>query len=122
MSRWQKNLSTLLIAIITLSSTIFLSNLALATKSYAGTKINNFDPNNMIDFKFSELDNSVVYLAYQNSVNFSAFFGWHSYEYLPNGLFINSVSYKASWHSGPVLLYNWSYNDPANLNDDDPAQ
>jgi len=33
---------------------------------------------------------------------------------------LTQVSYKASWQKTPVIIYSWSYNNPANLNDDEP--
>ncbi len=119
MNRWQKNLSILLIAVLTLSAVTSLSPVALAAQlnpTYAGTK-NNGD---QLEIKFSEHNNTAVYLANQNSVNFSVGHDKYNFDYMSLGFFIYSVSYKASWLSGPVNVYNWSYNDPANLKDDDP--
>ncbi len=118
MNRRQKNLPILLIAIITLASIAAYSQLATAAinPTYAGTK-NNGD---QLDINFSQSNNSVVYLADQNWVNFSVGLGRYTFDYMKLGTFIYSVSYKASWLSTPVAVYNWSYHDPASLTDDDP--
>lgn len=118
MNRWQKNLPILLIAILTLASIASYSQVVMAAinPTYAGIK-NNGD---QLDIKFSESNNSVVYLADQNWVNFSVGLGRYTFDYMKLGTFIYSVSYKASWLSTRVAVYDWSYHDPANLTDDDP--
>jgi outer membrane protein assembly factor BamB len=118
MNRWQK-LSILLIAIFTLSVIASLSQLALAAEinpTYTETN-NNGD---QLDIKFSERNDSIVYIANQNYVNFSVGLGRYTFDYMSLGTFIYSISYRASWLSGEVTVYSWSYNDPANLKDDDP--
>jgi outer membrane protein assembly factor BamB len=119
MNRWQKNMSILLMPILTLSIITSLSPVAMAAQlnpTYAGTK-NNGD---QLEIKFSQHNNTVVYLADQNSINFSIGHDKYNFDYMSLGFFIYSVFYKASWLSGPVNVYNWSYNDPANMKDDDP--
>jgi outer membrane protein assembly factor BamB len=118
MKRGQKNLSILLIAILTLSGIASFSNLALAEKTYLGTRMSPYVMDDYMELRLSQPTNSVMYLADQNSITFSTFFvkPYGGFKY-----FINSIYYKASWLSEKVSLYNWSYHDPANLSDDDPA-
>jgi outer membrane protein assembly factor BamB len=119
MNRCQKNLSILLIVVLALSSIASLSQAALAAQpnpTYGGTK----DNGDELDIQFSENNGTAVYLANQNLINFTIGHDKYNFDYMSLGFFIYSVSYKASWLNGPVNVYNWSYNDPANRADDDP--
>lgn len=119
MNSWQKSVTIWLIVLLAVSSfACFFPKAAAAqiNPKYAGTKGNG----DSLDIEFSEYNNSVIYLADQNWINFSVGFGRYSFDYMSLGAFINSVSYKASWLSGSVEVYNWSYHDPATMSDDDP--
>ena len=122
MNRCQKNLSILLIAILTLSGIASLYNVALAVDLENlpyGETVNkgNHDP---LDIRFSELNNSVIYLTDKNWVNFSVGLGKYTFDYMKFKIFFDSVTYKASWQKEQVTAYSWSYHDPANQKDDDP--
>jgi outer membrane protein assembly factor BamB len=119
MKSWLKVLMAWLILLLAISSALSLFSKVTATQinpTYGGTK-NNGD---QLDIKFSEPNGSTIYLAEENWINFSVGFGRYSFDYQSFGAFFNSVSYKASWLNGPVMVYDWSYHDPANLKDDDP--
>jgi outer membrane protein assembly factor BamB len=119
MNSWQKSASIWLITLLAVSifATIFSGVTAeTINPKYAGTK----SIDSSLDIKFSKNNNSILYLDSDNSVNFSVGFGRYTFDYISLGTFIYSVSYKASWQNSPVQVYDWSFNDPANLKDDDP--
>jgi outer membrane protein assembly factor BamB len=119
MNNWQKSITICLIFLLAASSTAsFLSKVTAETINpmYAGTK----SIDSSLEIKFSKNNNSILYLDSDNSVIFSVGFGRYTFDYMSLGTFIYSVSYKTSWQNSPVQVYKWSFNDPANLNDDDP--
>jgi outer membrane protein assembly factor BamB len=106
----------LVLASSSIASFLPKASAATINPTYAGTK----DNGDELEINFSEHNNTVVYLANQNWINFSIGLGRYTFDYMSLGTFIYSVSYKASWLNEPVVSYNWSYHDPANLKDDDP--
>ena len=119
MYSWQKSASIWLITLLAVSSVAsFFSGVTAETinPKYAGTK----SIDSSLEIKFSKNNNSILYLDSDNSVDFSVGFGRYTFDYMSLGAFIYSVSYKAGWQNSPVQVYNWSFNDPANLKDDDP--
>ena len=119
MNSWQKNISICLIVLLAISSVAsFFSTVTAETinPKYAGTK----SIDSSLEIKFSKNNNSILYLDSDNNVDFSVGFGRYTFDYMSLGTFIYSVSYKTSWQNSPVQVYNWSFNDPANLKDDDP--
>ena len=119
MNSWQKSVTLYLIVLLATSSvTSFFSRVTAETinPTYEGTK----SINSSLEIKFSKNNNSTLYLDSDNNVDFSVGFGRYTFDYMSLGTFIYSVSYKTSWQNSPVQVYSWSFNDPANLKDDDP--
>lgn len=119
MHDWQKGVTICLIVLLAASIIVcFFKSVTAETinPKYAGTK--NIDSS--LEIKFSKNNNSILYLDSEKSVNFSAGLGRYTFDYMTLGTFIYSVSYKASWQNSSTQVYNWSFNDPANLRDDDP--
>ena len=120
MNSWQKSVTIWLIVLLAVYSVASFFPKAAAAQinpKYAGTK----GVDDSLEIKFSKYNNSVIYLADEKNINFSVGFGRYCfYNYMSLGAWLYSVTYKASWQSGPITVYNWTYNDPANLNDDDP--
>jgi outer membrane protein assembly factor BamB len=106
-----------LLAVSGLSCFFPKTSAAQNNPTYEGTK----NTGDQLDIKFSEYNNSAIYLDDKKCINFSVGIGRYCFDYMSLGAFIYSVSYKASWQSGSATVYSWSYNDPANLKDDDPS-
>ena len=119
MNSWQKSASIWLITLLAVSSVAsFFSGVTATTinPKYAGTK----SIDRSLEIKFSKNNNSILYLDSDSRVDFSVGFGRYTFDYMSLGAFIYSVSVETSWQNSAVQVYNWSFNDPANLKDDDP--
>ena len=115
MEKISKNFLLFLVFVLTISTIISFIPLVDAQFTYGGSSNTNSPPT----IKFSIENNSVLY----NLGNYNiAFYLWVGADpnWLSGPTALHSVSYKASWQNQPHVLYQWSMNEPANLEDDDP--
>ena len=114
-----KRAALLLIAILTASS---LSATEIATASLNPTftgRITSID--NPPKIKFSIKNDTTLYSDSDHlNIKFTVSQGGGFSNFLCLGGSLTQVSYKASWQKAPVTIYSWSYNNPADLNDDEP--
>jgi len=113
-----KRVTLLLIVILTASSlTAIETATASLNPTYTGIKRMNNPP----EIKFSIKNDAVLYSDSDHlSIKFTVRQGKEFSNFLCLGGSLTQVSYKASWQNSPVIIYNWSYNNPADLKDDEP--
>ncbi len=109
-----KSLSLFLVLVLTLSSTATL--VSGLTFVYGGASSATVSPP-LIEFTVENA--TVMYNLGTFNIGLFAYIGFpENLQTLMAALY--SVSYKASWQNQSTVIYQWSINDPANLNDDDP--
>jgi hypothetical protein len=107
--------SFLLFLVFTISNTISIIPLVAAQFTYGGS----INKNNPPTIEFSVKNNTVLYNLGNYNIAFYITVG-PDYNWLSGPTALHSVSLKTSWQNQPRILYQWSMNDPATLEDDDP--
>lgn len=100
---------------IIISELVLVSPLVGRGFTYGG----DLNLNNPPSFIFSLENETVLYRGGKNNVAFLVCVG-APVNKQTLGSAIYSLSYKASWEDEPIVLYQWSMNNPADRNDDDP--
>jgi hypothetical protein len=115
MGKVSKSFLLFLVFVFAISNTISIIPLVDAQFTYGGS----INKNNPPTIEFSVENNTVLYNVGNSNIAFYITVGPDP-NWLSGPTALHSVSLKASWQNQPHVLYQWSMNDPATLEDDDP--
>jgi hypothetical protein len=115
MGKVSKSFLLFLVFVFTISKLITFIPIVAGEFTYGGPS----NLNNPPSFKFSLENGTVLYNVGTNNIAFSVAVGApYNTQTLGSALYL--VYYKASWQDKPKVLHQWSMNNPADMNDDDP--